>query len=133
MKVSGEDLLGILPAIDRVSRQVIKPVLGCVSQVNGEELDNEQVIIHPVRLAQKVVVLQPNVEIGFMVIFDDVVWCPKTFREARLAHVAPKCFGPWPFEAKATPLSVTMPATAQDMDAVLEMLPLIPLLSLTVR
>jgi hypothetical protein len=41
MKVFGEDLLGFLPVIDRVSRQVIKPGPGCVSQVNGEELDNK--------------------------------------------------------------------------------------------
>jgi hypothetical protein len=57
MKVAGEDLYEILSAIDRVSGQVIVLGLGHVDQVNGEELDDEEVIIclaHPVH---KVVVL----------------------------------------------------------------------------
>jgi hypothetical protein len=47
LKVASEDLLKILPTIDRVSGQVIEPSLGHVSQVNREELDDEKVIICP--------------------------------------------------------------------------------------
>jgi hypothetical protein len=42
------------------------------------------------RYACKAVVLQPNIGVGFVVIFDVVVQRPKTFREACVTHV-PKC------------------------------------------
>jgi hypothetical protein len=108
LKVAGEDLLKILPAIDQVSRQVNKPCPSCV--INGEELDDEEVVIHLTRLAGKVVVLQPNTRIGFAVIFDDVVWRPKALREAHVSHIAPEHLGPRPFGAKAAPFSNVVPA-----------------------
>jgi hypothetical protein len=65
-----------------------------VDQVNGEELDDEEIIICPTCPARKAVVLQPNAGIGSVVIFDDVVWHPKMFREACIMHVAPECLVP---------------------------------------
>jgi hypothetical protein len=55
----------------------MEPGLGRVSQVNGQELDEEEVIIHPVRPTCKAGVLHPNVGVGFAVILDNVVRCPK--------------------------------------------------------
>jgi hypothetical protein len=55
-------------------------------------------------------VLQPNTGIVVTVILDDVVGRSKTLREAHVAHVAPKCLGPWPLVAKSMPFSITMPA-----------------------
>jgi hypothetical protein len=46
LEIAGKDLLEILPAIDRFSGQVIKPSSGHVSQVDGEELNDEYVTIH---------------------------------------------------------------------------------------
>jgi hypothetical protein len=57
MEVSGEDLLDILPAIDRIPEQVIETGSGRVGQVNGEELDHEKVIVHPAHPACEAVVL----------------------------------------------------------------------------
>jgi hypothetical protein len=91
LKVAGEDLLEFLPTIDRVSGQVIERSSERVDQVNGEELDNEEVIVCPAREA---VVLQPNPGIGFAAVLDDIVGHPKMLREACVTHVAPKRFRP---------------------------------------
>jgi hypothetical protein len=58
LNVAGEDLLEIFPTIDRVSGQVNEPSSGCVGKVNGEELDDEKVIVHPARAACEAVLLQ---------------------------------------------------------------------------
>jgi hypothetical protein len=83
VKVVSENLLEILPAINRVSRQVIKSGPGSVSQVNGEGLDDEEVIICHVCPACKVIVLQPNARVGFAIVFDNVIRHPKMFRALR--------------------------------------------------
>jgi hypothetical protein len=84
LKVLCEYLLEILPTIDRV----IKPSLGRISQIDGEELDDEEVIIHPTRPAREAVVAQPDTGIGLAVILDDVVGHTEMPREARITHVA---------------------------------------------
>jgi hypothetical protein len=111
IKVAGEDLLEILPTIDRVSRKVIEPSSGCVSQVNREELDDEEVIVRPTRLAREAVVLQPNIGICVAIILDDVVGHTEMPREARIMHVAPERFRSWPLRAKAAPFLIAAPAT----------------------
>jgi hypothetical protein len=93
LKVAGEDLLEILPTIDRVSRQVIVPSSGRLGQVDGEELDDEEAIVCPTCPAHEAVVLQPYAGIGLAIILDDVVGVTKTPREARIAYVAPELFG----------------------------------------
>jgi hypothetical protein len=77
-EIAGEDLLEILPPIDNVSRQMIQLGPSRVTQVDGEELDDENVIIHPTCLTSKVVVLQPDARVSFTVIPDDVAWHSKT-------------------------------------------------------
>jgi hypothetical protein len=44
-EIAGKDLLKIFLAVDQVSGQVIKPGSGGVGQVDGEELNDEQVTI----------------------------------------------------------------------------------------
>jgi hypothetical protein len=132
IKVADEDLLDILPGVNRVSGQVIKPGPSHVDQLNGEELDDEEAIIRPTSLACEAIVLQEDAEICFAVIINNVIWCSKTFREARIAHAASKHFRPWPFGAKATPFSIIVLAEVQVAPAVLGMLPLMPPVSLTV-
>jgi hypothetical protein len=121
LKVASDYLLEILPVVDRVSGQVIEPGPGRVSQVNGEELDDEKIVIYPAREA---VVLQPNARICFVIIFDNIIRCLKAFREACVAHVAPKQFRPWPFRAKAMPFLIIATQIAR---AVFRMCPSSPL------
>jgi hypothetical protein len=80
---------------------VIEPRSGHVSQVIGEELDDEKVIVHPACPACEAVVLQPNARIGFTIALDDVIGCSKMLREAHVTHVAPECLEPRPLRAKA--------------------------------
>jgi hypothetical protein len=109
---------------------VIKPSSGNVSQVNGDELDDKKVIVHPACPARKVVVLQPNARIGFTVIPDDVLGRSKMLREA---HVAPECLGPWPRGAKAAPFLIAVLAMTRVACIMLGACPFIPLVSLMVR
>jgi hypothetical protein len=73
LKVVSDDLPEILSAINRVPRQVVEPSLGRVGQVNGEKLDNEEVIVRPSCPACKAVILQSHSRVGFAIILDDVV------------------------------------------------------------
>jgi hypothetical protein len=108
---SHQHLLEILPSIDRVSRQVIEPSSGHVGQVNGEELDDEEVIVHPTCPAREAMVLQSNAVIGFAIIPDDAIGHPKMLREAHVVHIAPKCFRPWPHRAKNVLFTIIAPFT----------------------
>jgi hypothetical protein len=101
---------------------VIKPSSGHVSQVNGDELDDKKVIVHPAYPARKAVVLQPNARIGFTVIPDDVLGRSKMLREA---HVAPKRLGPR--GAKAAPFLIATLATTRVACIMLGACPCIPL------
>jgi hypothetical protein len=88
---------------------VIEPSSGHVDQINGEELDDEEVIVRLICPACEAVVLHSNNRIDFAIKIDDVVGHPKTLREAHVAHVAPEHFSPWPLGAKAAPFSITAP------------------------
>jgi hypothetical protein len=57
---------------------VIEPISRRVYQVDGEELDDQEIIIHPAYPACKVVVLQPGARIGLAIILHDVVGCTET-------------------------------------------------------
>jgi hypothetical protein len=57
LEVDSEDLPEILPAIDDVSWQMIQQGPGGVDQIDGEELDDEKVVVCPTCLARKAIVL----------------------------------------------------------------------------
>jgi hypothetical protein len=57
LEIAGQDLLEILPVIDRVSGQVIEPGSGRVGQVDGEELNDEEVAINLTCPTREAVVL----------------------------------------------------------------------------
>jgi hypothetical protein len=75
MKIAGNDILETFPTIDQVSMQVIEPGSGCVSQANGEELDDKKVTVSPTCSTCKSVVLQPHAWISFAIVFGDVARC----------------------------------------------------------
>jgi hypothetical protein len=58
LEVATEDISKILPAINDVSWQMIQTGPGKISQVDREELDDEEVIVHYACSACEVVVLQ---------------------------------------------------------------------------
>jgi hypothetical protein len=72
LQVFGKDLLVVLLAINRISGQVVERGPSCVGQVNGEKLDQEEVIIHHALPMNKVVFFQPNFGVSFAIILDDV-------------------------------------------------------------
>jgi hypothetical protein len=57
LEVDSEDLPEIRPAIDDVSWQMIQQGPGGVDQIDGEELDDEKVVVCPTCLARKAIVL----------------------------------------------------------------------------
>jgi hypothetical protein len=92
-----------------------------------EELDDEKVIICPACPAHDAVVLQPNDEIDFAVVLDDVIWRSKTLRETHVTHIAPEHLGPWPRRAKATSFLIVAPATTHVAYVVLGACPFTPM------
>jgi hypothetical protein len=58
LKVVDEDLLEILPAIDDGSWKMIQSGSTKISQIDQEELDDEDVIIHTARPTHEAVILQ---------------------------------------------------------------------------
>jgi hypothetical protein len=73
---------------------VVEPGPSRVGQVNGEELDDEEVIIYATRPTREAVVPQPNAWICLTVVFDDVIRCPEMFWETCVMHIAPDRLGP---------------------------------------
>jgi hypothetical protein len=131
LKVTDEDLLEILLGINQVSGQVVKTGPGRVNQVDGDKLDDEEVIIRHACPACKTVVLQPNVGVDFAIIHYDVIRRLKMFWEAHVMHVAPKHFGPCPVGAEATYLSIVAAVETWVVHMVLKMHSLVPPVSLT--
>jgi hypothetical protein len=78
---------------------VVEPRPGCVGQVNGEKLDDEEVVVRPAHPTCKAVILQSHDGVGFPVKLD-IVQCLKMLRETCVTHVAPEQFGPWHLEAE---------------------------------
>jgi hypothetical protein len=96
-----------------------------------EELDDEEVIIHPAHNARKAIVLQPNIVVGFAVVLDDVIRRPEELWETCVTHIVPECLGVWPLGAEAMPLSIVAPTATWVTRAVLRMCALVPSASLT--
>jgi hypothetical protein len=71
--------LEILPAIDDVSQQMIQSGPGRISQVDQEELDDEEAIVCSACFAREAVILHPNTGVTFDIVLDDVAWRSKCF------------------------------------------------------
>jgi hypothetical protein len=59
------------------------------SQIDRDELDDEQIIICPSRSTCEVVIVQPNAGVNFVVVFGDVAWRLETSWQKSIAHGAP--------------------------------------------
>jgi hypothetical protein len=60
---------------------MIQPSPSQDNKIDGEDLDDEEVVICPAHPTRKAVVPQPSVGVGFGVILDDIAWCPKSVLE----------------------------------------------------
>jgi hypothetical protein len=83
---------------------MIQPGPGRADQVNGEEVDDEKVIISPAHPAHEAVVLQPRV--SFAVVLDDIARRSKMLWETSIPHGAFESF--WPKLLKAEVVSFTI-------------------------
>jgi hypothetical protein len=91
---------------------MIQPGTSQVGLVNGEELDDEKVIVYPACPAREAVVLQPNTGVSFLIVLDDVVRCTEAPCEPHVLHGASKRLRPWSLRAEVASLAiVTVPAT----------------------
>jgi hypothetical protein len=52
---------------------VIEPSSRCINQVNGEELDDENIVIHLTYPICEAIVLQPSAGIDFAIVLDDLI------------------------------------------------------------
>jgi hypothetical protein len=126
LEIAGEDLPEIVLAIDDVSRQMIQPGPGGVSQVDGEELDDEMVVVHPARLASKAVVLQPDTGVSFTIVLDDTTRHSKMLWEASVAHGTSERFLLKPFMAEVVPFTIILASVAWVSHVVLGLRIIIP-------
>jgi hypothetical protein len=112
LEVASEDLSEILLAIDDVSWQMIQPCPGRVDQVDREELDAEEVIVHFARSARKVVVLQLDTRFSFVVILDNVAWRSKMLWETSITHGTSERLWDRPFETEAASFAIVVASVA---------------------
>jgi hypothetical protein len=71
-------------------------------QVDGEELDDEVVVLDSRHVASKAIVFQPYVGIRRPIVFGNICWHPHLCRELILANCAHKGAWPWPWWARTT-------------------------------
>jgi hypothetical protein len=67
---------------------MIGPGPGRIGQLDGEELDDEEVIIRSAHFAHETIVLQPDVGVSFAIVLDDIVWCSKMLWEMSIMYGA---------------------------------------------
>jgi hypothetical protein len=103
------------------------------SQIDREELDDEQIIVYPSRSTCEAVILQPNPGINFAIVYGDVAWHPKMSQKMSIVHGAPECLGTRPFGAKAASHMIIAAPSTWVPCAWLELRTVIPWAMLLVR
>jgi hypothetical protein len=86
---------------------------GGVSQVDGEELDAEMVVVWHAHLASKAVVLQLGAGVSFTVVLDDIARHSEMLWEASVMHSTSERFRPRPFRAEAVSFTIVSTSTAR--------------------
>jgi hypothetical protein len=85
---------------------MVQPGSGRFSQIDREELDNEQIIVRSSRSTCEVTILQPHARVGFAVVFGDVAQHSKASWEMSVAHGASKHLWSRPFMTEATSFTI---------------------------
>jgi hypothetical protein len=87
---------------------MIQPGPGGVSQVDREELDDEELIVRSTHSAREAIVIQPETRVSFSVVLDDVAWRSKMLWEMSIAHGASECLWARPFRTEATSFAIVV-------------------------
>jgi hypothetical protein len=99
---------------------------GGIDQVDGEELDDEEIVVRSARSAHEVVVLQPYAGVSFIIILDDVARHSKMLREMSVMYGAPECLWARPFRTEAASFATIMASMAWVMRASLGLCIVVP-------
>jgi hypothetical protein len=83
LEVPYEGVLELCPALDPPLGEVLEPGTSRFGKVQQDALDDEQIVGRPVVVVGKVVVLEPNTQVGFIVL-----------RGAAARMLVPKAHGP---------------------------------------
>lgn len=75
LEITNESLLEVSPVVDDVARQVLEPCPCPLYEVNGQELDDQGIVLGSFHMAGEAVVFQPNTRVGHPVVFGDVHGC----------------------------------------------------------
>jgi hypothetical protein len=67
---------------------MIQPGPVKISQVDGEELDDDEIIVRSALSTREAVVLQPDTRVSFVVVLDDVAQCLKMLWEMSVTYDA---------------------------------------------
>jgi hypothetical protein len=90
---------------------MIQPSLGRFSQIDREELDDEQIISCPSRSTHEAIILRLDAGVGFAVVFGDVARCSKTSWKMSSAHGASEYLGSRPFKTEVVSLAINTGST----------------------
>lgn len=72
LEVSHEDALEVGQRVDAIRRKVFDPGSHILCQVEGQELNDEGIIVRPTHAAHETEILQPYARVGVPRVFDDV-------------------------------------------------------------
>jgi hypothetical protein len=116
----------ILQVIDDVSWQVIQSGPGGISQVDGEELDDEKVIVRFTRSAHEAIVLHPDGGVSFAIVLDDVARCSKTLWETSIMYGVSERVWARPFRTVDAPFTIIVASVVRVLHASLGLRVIIP-------
>jgi hypothetical protein len=120
-KIASKNLPQVFPTIDGISWEMVQPGYGGFSQIDREELDDEQINVCLSHSTCEVVILQPDVEVGFAIIFGDVALRLKASQKMGVAHGTSKYLGTGHFWAEAASLAIVVAPAMWDSRAWLGM------------
>jgi hypothetical protein len=81
---------------------------GRFSQIEREELDDEQIIGCPSCTTHEVIILQPNTGVGFAIVFGDVARCSKVSWKTNVAHDTFEYLGTRPLGTEVVSLMIVV-------------------------
>jgi hypothetical protein len=86
LKIASKTLPQVFPTIDGISWEMVQPCYGGFSQIDREELDDEQINVCPSRSTCETVILKRDAGVGFAIIFSDVASHLKASQKMGVAH-----------------------------------------------
>jgi hypothetical protein len=101
LEISDKSLPEVGPVVDGADWQMLEPGPRPLRKVNGEELDDEVVILDSCHGVSKAIILQPNARIRRPIVLGNVCWCPYLCRELHLLYYASEDLWPQPEWARA--------------------------------